>query len=202
MSMPESMIPCTEPTGKRKVSRSLGVIVVAAVVAISGFALSSTSMPHRAAAATVRPHAIDAFAVFSMNATSIPGEGPTGGPGSIEVSSWSFGVTHSVTVGSATGGAGAGRAKFSEFTITKRIDAASPSFFRSCTAGAHIKEVQLFVTPGTGSSSADYLTITLNNVFVSSINWSGPGDEAPSESISLTYQTVQIKYTQQTSSLS
>jgi type VI protein secretion system component Hcp len=58
-----------------------------------------------------------------------------------EIKDWSFDVTNKSSVGSATGGAGSGKAKFGEFTITKTSDRASPIFFKHCVAGAHYKEV-------------------------------------------------------------
>jgi type VI protein secretion system component Hcp len=42
-----------------------------------------------------------------------------------------FTVENPTTIGSSTSGAGAGKVKFGEFTITKTVDTASPSFFRN-----------------------------------------------------------------------
>src|SRR5215510_11318742 len=47
-----------------------------------------------------------------------------------EIKDFSFGVENPTTIGSATGGAGAGKIKFNEFTIKKTSDSASPSFFQ------------------------------------------------------------------------
>jgi len=60
-----------------------------------------------------------------------------------EIKDWSFDVTNKSSVGSATGGAGGGKAEFGEFTITKASDRASPAFFRNCVAGAHYKSAVL-----------------------------------------------------------
>jgi hypothetical protein len=46
-----------------------------------------------------------------------------------EIKDFSFGVENPTTIGSATGGAGAGKIKFNEFSITKTTDSASPNFF-------------------------------------------------------------------------
>jgi hypothetical protein len=42
-----------------------------------------------------------------------------GGQGAFEIKDFSFGVENPTTIGSATSGAGAGKAKFNEFEITK-----------------------------------------------------------------------------------
>src|SRR6478736_324536 len=56
--------------------------------------------------------------------------------GAIEVSSFSWGVTNSTTLGG--GGGGAGKATFKEFTITKKTDASCPELFIRCATGEHI----------------------------------------------------------------
>ena len=48
-------------------------------------------------------------------------------PPSFEIKDFSFGVENPTTIGSATGGAGAGKIKFNEFTIKKTTDSASPA---------------------------------------------------------------------------
>ena len=52
-----------------------------------------------------------------------------GAPAAFGIQDFSFGIENPTTIGSATGGAGAGKIKFNEFTITKTSDAASPLFF-------------------------------------------------------------------------
>ena len=43
----------------------------------------------------------------------------------------SFTVENPTTIGSSTSGAGAGKVEFGEFTVTKTVDTASPSFFKN-----------------------------------------------------------------------
>src|SRR4029077_13323573 len=86
-------------------------------------------------ASTVRA-AVDAFIWFESVApveiikgdstdTVFPGKN-----GWSALKDFSFGVENPTTIGSATGGAGAGKIKFNEFTIKKTTDAASPAFFK------------------------------------------------------------------------
>src|SRR5438552_3455385 len=62
-----------------------------------------------------------------------------------EIKEWSFDVENKSTIGSATSGAGGGKAEFHEFSISKLVDKASPKFFQNCVAGAHYKTVSLAI---------------------------------------------------------
>lgn len=86
-----------------------------------------------------------------------------------EIKDFSFGVENPTTIGSATGGAGAGKIKFNEFTITKTTDKASPLFFKNCCAGAHYKKVTLTARKAGGENERqDFLKIALSDVVTSS----------------------------------
>lgn len=101
---------------------------------------------------------------------------PAGPTQTIELSDFSLGGETPATIGSATGGAGAGKIRFNEFTITKKSDAASPLFFRNCVAGAHYKQVTLQMRKAGGDPSAagkPFLTYHLYDVIVSSSNATG-----------------------------
>src|SRR5438034_3101761 len=82
--------------------------------------------------------AVDAFIWF--DGVSGPSKDPAHA-GAFEIKDFSFGVENPTTIGSATGGAGAGKIKFNEFTIKKTTDKASPAFFKNCATGAHYKTV-------------------------------------------------------------
>ena len=55
----------------------------------------------------------------------------------------SFGVSQAETTGSGTGGAGAGKVKFEEFSIEKYVDLASVPLYQACCAGAHFPTIML-----------------------------------------------------------
>src|SRR5262249_17808055 len=73
-----------------------------------------------------------------------PGDGGTGSLGAgggshrlnpaFELSEFSFGAENPTTIGSATGGAGGGKAGFAECNISKLADA---HFLKNCPSGAH-----------------------------------------------------------------
>ena len=128
--------------------------------------------------------------------------GLDGKPCTFEIKSWSFGVENPTTIGSATGGAGAGKIKFNEFQITKKSDSASPSFFLSAATGSHYKTVTIEMRKAGGdpkSTGKPFLTYKFGTVFTTKINWSGPGDEGPEESITFVYGQLAIQYQPQKS---
>jgi len=81
-------------------------------------------------------------------------ESPAGQTQTIELQDFNLGGETPATIGSATGGAGAGKATFKEFTVKKTTDAASPAFFKNCVAGAHYKKVILAMRKSGGDPSS------------------------------------------------
>jgi len=117
-----------------------------------------------------------------------------------EIKDFSFGVENKATIGSATSGAGGGKIQFNEFTIKKTTDSASPAFFKNCCAGAHYESVQLAIRKAGGdpaSAGKPYMFFNFGTVFTTKIDWSGPGDEGPEESITFAYGMLQIGYYKQ-----
>src|SRR5882672_4329811 len=119
--------------------------------------------------------AVDAFIWFEKPGV---GEAPVGETQDVyyqkknafEIKDFSFGAENPTTIGSATGGAGAGKIKFNEFTIKKTTDQASPLFFRNCAAGAHYKKVTLAVRKAGGdpkSAGTDFLKVVFSDVLTS-----------------------------------
>jgi type VI secretion system secreted protein Hcp len=149
--------------------------------------------------------AVDAFIWFnhpSFGVGEFMGEKPgytgeTSSKAAFEIKDFSFGVENPTTIGSATGGAGAGKAELHEFVIKKMTDSASPAFFKNCVAGAHYKTVTIEMRKaggGPNNAGKPFLQYQFKNVFVSKINWSGPGDEGPEEAITFVYGKLRVKY--------
>lgn len=128
---------------------------------------------------------------FTDSTNSISPAGPAAG-GAFEIKDFSFGVENATTIGSATGGAGSGKVKFNEFTIKRTIDKASPVFFKNCASGAHYKTVVLQMRRA--GATTPFLTYTFDTVFTTKINWSGPGDEGPTEAITFVYGKLAVAY--------
>jgi type VI secretion system secreted protein Hcp len=120
---------------------------------------------------------------------------------SFEIKDFQFGVENPTTIGSATGGAGAGKIKFNEFTIKKTTDSASSSFFKNCCAGAHYATVVVEMRKAGGdpaTAGKPFLRFSFSTVFTTKIDWSGPGDEGPEESITFVYGKLGVTYWPQT----
>ena len=131
-----------------------------------------------------------------------PSTPSTGGNanGAFEIKDFSFDIENPTTIGSATSGAGAGKIKFNEFTITKTTDSASPVFFKNCCAGAHDQEVVIDMRKAGGDPSKagqPFLQYKFETVFTTKIDWSGHGDDAPQESISFVYGQLEVQYSSQ-----
>jgi type VI secretion system secreted protein Hcp len=157
---------------------------------------SATRRTYRPAFDTLEERAVpavDAFIWFESHAISHSrgsGESHTTTHGAFEIKDFSFGVENPTTIGSATAGAGGGKAKFNEFQITTTLDSASAAFFKSCVAGAHYDTVILEMRKAGGDPThpgTAFLKYTFHTVFVTKIDWSGPGDESPTEAITFVY---------------
>ena len=115
----------------------------------------------------------------------------------LEVSNVSFGLGQAQTAGSSSTGAGAGKAKFEEFSLDKGVDLASVPLYLACTAGAHFPSVMLACRKA-GGENLVYLQYIFRMVFVTSISWQGGGgEEAPRESIKFKFGAMGIQYIQQ-----
>ena len=194
-------------------TKAMLILSIATILALGTAALTS-STPTTAMAQTEDQRASTDIAVTGSGLacnTSAPTRagsfltvdginGPNGSPCVFEIRDFSFGVENPTTIGSATGGAGAGKAKFNEFTIKKTVDSASPAFFKNCVTGAHYKTVTLTMRKAGGDSESSgqvFLKYSFSTVFTTKIDWSGPGDEGPEEQITFVYGALGITYTPQ-----
>jgi type VI secretion system secreted protein Hcp len=151
---------------------------------------------------------VDAFIMFTPPDTFGPDLKPKGETmdsvfsklDAFEVKDFSFGIENKATIGSSTSGAGGGKVQFNEFTIKKPTDQASTIFFKNCCAGAHYPTVTLAIRKAGAdpqSTGKPYLVFNFGVVFTTKIDWSGPGDEGPEESITFAYGAMQINYFKQ-----
>ena len=117
----------------------------------------------------------------------------------IAVQSFSWGAENENTVGSASGGAGAGKAKLTEAVISKQVDElASPLLFQLLTTGGHLDSATFeFRKVGGGAPAGPtekpWITIKLSMVLVTQFAQSvSAGDESPNEVVHLAYGAVNI----------
>lgn len=139
--------------------------------------------------------AFDAFLKFEK---AIPGEATAKGfEGAIEILSFSFGASNSTNV--VGGGSGSGKAILHDFSIMKKTDVASCTLFNKCCAGEHFNKATVSFRKA-GGEQVVYMTYAFEEVFVTSIQWSGSsgGEDVPTESVSFNYKKVTITYNSQT----
>ncbi len=117
-------------------------------------------------------------------------------PGTIEIDSFSWGVSNAASMASGSGG-GAGKASFSDLSMMTNTCKASPLLMLACATGQHIKSAKLFVRKQ-GTEQHDYYVITLTDLLVSSFQTSGGGgSQSPSESFSLNFTKIEFSYSPQ-----
>lgn len=151
--------------------------------------------------------AIDAFLQFTecgVAAASLDGETQDqyfkkpkeGGPPCFELKNWSFGATNTASIGSATMGAGAGKATFAPFNVTKTVDIASTNLYRTLCVGGHYPKVKLWVRKAGGDKNqagAWYLQWEFMSVFVQDVSWAH-NDEGPEETVNFVYGAMKFTY--------
>jgi len=149
--------------------------------------------------------AFDAFLIFeaeSGKAVALEGETQDkvfAAKKAMEISEFSFGVENTLSIGSASGGAGSGKATFKEFNIKKVTDTASPALFKTCVTGGHYKSVTLYIRKSGGATTGKpYLTFRFGMAAVKSIEWAGSsGDDVPTETVLFEFGTIEIFYKKQ-----
>jgi type VI protein secretion system component Hcp len=87
--------------------------------------------------------------------------------GAIELDAFHWGCYQGSTLGSATAGAGAAKARAVDLHFRARPSVATPLLFSYCSGGKPIPKVMLYIRKA-GGNQIDYLTITLENVLVTS----------------------------------
>jgi len=109
--------------------------------------------------------------------------------GWIEIGSVSYSIS-SPTTSTSSGGA-TGKADFSDVSITKVLDKASPNIAVSAANGKFYSGAEIHFCDS--ASSVCYFKIELRDVMISSYSFSGGGD-IPTESVSLNYNSIKWTY--------
>lgn len=114
----------------------------------------------------------------------------------IEILGYEFGIQQSTSAtASSAGGAGSGRATFSNLTFTKYLDLASAKLMEASCAGQHLKEVRLVLCRA-GGDKLKYHEIVLEEVIIADYSQSAE-DGVPVEVVQLDYGRIKATYTQQ-----
>ena len=112
-----------------------------------------------------------------------------------EVDDYSFDVEQTLSIGSQSRGAGAGRITFNPFSITRKIDKSSPGMFERACNGTPFKTVVLALrkAAGTAATGTFFLRFDFKLVAIKTISWSHD-DEAPKEEMTFEYGGLQMRY--------
>jgi type VI secretion system secreted protein Hcp len=114
----------------------------------------------------------------------------------IDILSWSWGASNSGTT-HVGGGGGSGKVAIQDLAITKYIDLSSPSLYLACWNGKHLDEATV-VARKAGEKPLEYLTITMNEVLITSITTGGSGGEDRfTENVTLNFAKVKVSYKEQ-----
>ena len=125
--------------------------------------------------------------------------GTTKGGQLFEVEDYSFDVEQTLNIGSQSSGAGAGKITFNPFSITRKIDCASPIFYQMACSGQAFQQVGLALRKSSGGSQTAgviYLRFDFKLVAVKTISWAHD-DESPKETVTFEYGGLIVRYTQQ-----
>lgn len=116
--------------------------------------------------------------------------------GTIDVLSWSWGMTQSGTTHQG-GGGGAGKVKVEDLTFTKYIDKSSTNLMLACCDGTHFPQALLTVRKA-GKTPLEYVKITMKEVIVSSVSTGGSGgQDRLTENVTLNFAEFKVEYTPQ-----
>jgi type VI secretion system secreted protein Hcp len=118
-----------------------------------------------------------------------------------EIEDYSFDIENTLGIGSQSTGVGTGRCQFNPFSITRKIDRASPIFFRMACSGKSFRTVGLGLRKQAGNEASGvmYLSFTFKLVAVKTVSWAHD-DEAPKETVTFEYGGVIVQYAPQESS--
>lgn len=112
----------------------------------------------------------------------------------VDVLAWSWGASQSGTTHMGKGGGG-GKCNVQDLSFTKYIDSASNALLQRVFDGDHIEKATLVVRKAGGESPVEYLTITMEDVIISSFSTGGSGGEDRlTENVTLNFSQVKMSY--------
>ena len=117
--------------------------------------------------------------------------------GEIDVLAWSWGMSNSGSTHQGAG-SGAGKVNVQDISFTKYIDVSSPDLILAACNGKHFDKATLVVRKA-GETPLEYLTITMQDVIVTSLSTGGSGGEDRlTENVTLNFGIFKVDYVEQT----
>ena len=165
-----------------KVIRALSILSILPILAIVFFATRASSDPPPPTEGCV------------LTIPGIPGESTRMHDG-IDLMSFSWGVHNPSKVHSPEPRASI----FGDFTVTKRLDKASPLLMLASAEGQRFGSATLVSSADAGvPGGSPFLTVTLSNVLVSDYHSNGSCDGGfPTEQVSFNFGRIRFEYQQQ-----
>ena len=112
----------------------------------------------------------------------------------IDVLSWGWGATQS-GYAHLGGGAGAGKVNIQDLSFVHYVDKSTPVLLQALADGTHFKDAKLCVRKAGGKEAIEYIVITMEEVFITSIQTGGHGGEDKlTETVSLNFGLVKFDY--------
>jgi hypothetical protein len=106
---------------------------------------------------------------------------------SLNLDAFQFGFHNSATIGSATGGAGAGKASFDALDVSTALSDASPELFAALASGRHYETATLTETNAAGQPIASWV---LGTVFVTDDLLTDNGFDPPAEELKFAFGAI------------
>jgi type VI protein secretion system component Hcp len=117
-----------------------------------------------------------------------------------EVEDFSFDIEQTLNIGSSASGIGAGKVIFNPFSITRKIDKASPLLFQMACSGTTFETVVLALADSVGgakpAAGSIFLRFDFKLVAVKTISWSYDAG-SPKEVVTVEYGGLQLRYSPQ-----
>jgi type VI protein secretion system component Hcp len=186
-----------------------GAVLAGLVVFVPAATSSAAPAPAAPVAPAAMPVAANAYlcAIAANNSVTSGGSTVAGNPfdkavtassgcaGRIaEIGELALDTKQTATIGTGTGGAGAGKITFNPVTFTVPMGTFANSLFQLEASGGHLKTVLIsFRQP---SAPGSFLTIKLNMAFVTSTELSYDGDALGGMKVGLDYGGLQFLYRQ------
>lgn len=134
------------------------------------------------------------MAIF-IQIPDIPGEAKAKGfEEQIECLSLAHGVSQAATA-TQSGSLGDANCHHQDMSLSKLADLATPLLLMACSEAKNFPEIVICVTKTVSSSQMTYFKVTLNECILTSVSYSGDGESAPVESITINYAKVAWEYT-------
>jgi type VI secretion system secreted protein Hcp len=116
--------------------------------------------------------------------------------GEIDIISWGWGLDQTGTFHQGSGG-GAGKVNVHDLSFTHHVDTATTDLMIACASGKHFAKGILTVRKA-GDKPLEFLKITIEEVFVTSVSTGGASEDDYAEHVTLNFAKVKVEYKQQT----